>query len=78
MIFLGSGPYNSKSPLDDDTVQITTYHFSTSFSAIDVAMNATAVLATKVVPIPINISLTGSLVSSQHEKLLISKLIIKP
>ena len=61
--FVGSGPYNLKSPLDDDTVQITTYHYALSSTPETVNLTAMALKASKVVSMPIELSLSGNLVS---------------
>ena len=55
----GSGPYNDKGILDDDTVQITTYHYY-RFSKSNVTLNATAVMASNITIIPVDVTLEGS------------------
>ena len=62
-LYLGDGPYYEKGPIDDDAVEITTYHFvSASFPAA-VVLQATATMGSNVTPMPLNINLVGDLVS---------------
>ncbi len=62
-IFAGSGPFNSKSPLDDDTVQITTYHFATTLAQSLATLNPTAFMGSTTKTMPVDLNLNGVLVS---------------
>ncbi len=62
-IFAGNGPFNSKSPLDDDTVQITTYHFATTLAQSLATLNPTAFMGSTMMTMPVDLNLDGVLVS---------------
>jgi hypothetical protein len=66
----GSGPYNDKGILDDDTIQISTYQVYSASMRVNgtlrpsqVDINATAVLATDTNILPTTVTLDGSEVS---------------
>jgi hypothetical protein len=61
ILFLGSGPYNDKGILDDDTVQFTSYHYY-RYVQSSITLNATVAMAEKIKVIPVDISLDGSTV----------------
>jgi hypothetical protein len=63
---LGTGAFNGRSPLDDDTVEITTYHYVETSAVNNIIINTTAFLASSMKPMPISIKLTGNRVSFQH------------
>jgi hypothetical protein len=58
----GSGPYNSKSPLDEDTVQIKSYHFVSSSTPSTATLTVKASLASDVVSMPVDLVLNGLMV----------------
>jgi archaellum component FlaF (FlaF/FlaG flagellin family) len=56
---VGSGPYNDKGILDDDTIQISTYHYY-DVAASTVNINATAKMATNTTILSTTVTLDGS------------------
>ena len=68
----GSGPYNDKGILDDDTIQFTSYHYY-DIAVSAVTINATAIMASNTTVIPTQITLDGSVVRKCSEVNLVSQ-----
>jgi hypothetical protein len=64
----GSGPYNSKSPLDEDTVQIKSYHFVSLSTPSTATLTVKAALASDVVSMPVDLVLNGLMVCISFKK----------
>jgi hypothetical protein len=74
----GSGPYNSKSPLDEDTVQIKSYHFVSSSTPSTATLTVKASLASDVVSMPVDLVLNGLMVCIYFLKLKFISYCVKP
>jgi hypothetical protein len=68
-VFEGSGPYNSKGPLDEDTVQIKSYHFVSSSTPSTATLTVIAALASDVVSMPVDLVLNGLMVCISFRKI---------